>query len=121
MATSDDKYRLISGPFKVGWILVMFDLPVDTKKNRDKATKFRKSLLDDGYVMIQFSVYMRACPTYDRMKKHQFRLMKITPYGGNVRAIFITDKQWEKSISVTGERYNKRLRPTNQLELSEFW
>ena len=105
----------------MGWILVMFDLPVDTPKNRKQATKFRNALLDDGYVMMQFSVYMRACPSYDRMKKHTERLRPILPENGYVRVIFITDKQWEKSLSVISKNRQKKLRPTNQLELSEFW
>ncbi|MDD9851502.1 MAG: CRISPR-associated endonuclease Cas2 [Gammaproteobacteria bacterium] len=44
-------------------MLVLFDLPVTTKRERDKATRFRKKLLDDGYSMLQFSVYMRSCPS----------------------------------------------------------
>ena len=119
MASEVDRCRLKKGPFKMGWILVMFDLPVDTKQNRRTATQFRKALLDDGYVMTQFSVYMRACPSFDRMKKHQSRLKNITPDGGNVRTLFITDNQWKKSVSVIGE--GNRSRSTNQLELSEFW
>lgn len=105
----------------MGWLLVLFDLPVSSKKQRDKATKFRNMLLDDGFIMMQFSVYMRACPTYDRMKKHQARLKRITPSGGNVRILFITDKQWERSIFIMGDTYRKQISPSNQLRLSEFW
>lgn len=45
--------------FKVGWILVAFDLPVLSKKQRKAATGFRQWLLDDGFHMLQFSVYAR--------------------------------------------------------------
>lgn len=46
-----------NSPFSMGWILAMFDLPVVTKKERKVATKFRNDLLDEGFLMIQFSVY----------------------------------------------------------------
>ncbi len=105
----------------MGWLLVMFDLPVDSKEHRKEASDFRRALLDDGYVMLQFSIYMRACPSFDRMLKHQKRLGSITPNGGNVRILFVTDKQWEKSLSVLGNGYQHKTRLTNQLKLSEFW
>ena len=41
------------------WVLVFFDLPTNTKTDRKRATKFRKNLLDDGFTMFQFSIYMR--------------------------------------------------------------
>lgn len=105
----------------MGWILVMFDLPTDTKENRKMAMKFRNALLDDGYTMMQFSAYMRACSSYDRMQKHANRLQPIIPQNGNVRVIFITDKQWEKSLLVISKSYGEKVAPTNQLSLSEFW
>jgi CRISPR-associated protein Cas2 len=60
--------------FKMGWILAMFDLPVVTKEERKVATGFRKFLLDDGYVMVNFSVYARPCTNWEQMRKHAKRL-----------------------------------------------
>lgn len=48
----------------------MFDLPVMTDDERRTATRFRKELLDSGYLMIQFSVYARPCVTYEAMDTH---------------------------------------------------
>ena len=45
------------------WCLVMFDLPVGTKTERREATQFRNLLLDMGYMMVQFSIYVRYTPT----------------------------------------------------------
>ena len=47
--------------YRLMWMMVLFDLPVLTKKERKAATKFRKFLLDQGFEMSQFSVYMRFC------------------------------------------------------------
>ena len=42
-------------------ILVFFDLPVVTKREKGTAAKFRQFLLKDGYHMVQWSVYSRIC------------------------------------------------------------
>ena len=43
------------------WMLVTFDLPVETRKQRAAAAKFRMALLDLGFEMSQFSNYLRFC------------------------------------------------------------
>ena len=44
--------------FKMGWLMVAFDLPVLSKEQRKRATDFRNFLRDDGYSMMQWSVYV---------------------------------------------------------------
>ena len=88
--------------FKMGWLVVAFDLPVMTKKQRKMATGFRKYLLDDGFQMIQWSVYARACVTFARQETHIERLKKNLPPEGSVRAIFVTRAQWERSFVIHG-------------------
>ena len=88
--------------FKMGWLIVAFDLPVGTKKQRKTATDFRNFLLDDGYQMIQFSIYARACVTFARQETHIDRLKKTLPSEGSVRAIFVTRSQWERSHVIQG-------------------
>lgn len=110
-------------PYKMGWLLVMFDLPVITKEQRKQASDFRADLLDDGYFMVQFSVYARACPDPDRTNKHRARLKKIIPPAGNVRVLFLTDVQWSRGECVCGPDFNQGKR---QMELdlppqTEFW
>lgn len=107
----------------MGWLLVMFDLPVLTKKQRKAATDFRNGLIDDGYFMVQFSVYARACIDLERMEKHRDRLKGFVPDAGNVRILFLTDWQWTKGECLTGKDYDVGNR---QLELelpaqAEFW
>ena len=91
--------------YKVGWILTMFDLPVLTKPERKHAAKFRKFLLDDGYVMVNYSVYARPCVNWEQMRKHAQRLEQAVPCAGNVRVMFITDKQWKDALVVIGKDY----------------
>ncbi len=53
--------RMILSAYRFMWVVVMFDLPVDTKKARREYTRFRKKLLRDGFMMLQYSVYARHC------------------------------------------------------------
>jgi CRISPR-associated protein Cas2 len=86
----------------MGWLVVTFDLPVGTKKQRKAATDFRNFLLDDGYQMVQWSVYARACVSFARQETHIDRLKKCLPPEGSVRAIFVTRAQWERSFVIQG-------------------
>jgi CRISPR-associated protein Cas2 len=94
-------------PYRMGWILAMFDLPVMTEDERRTATRFRKNLLDNGYLMIQFSVYARPCVTFEAMEGHVARIKPMIPAAGNVRLMFMTDEQWKKSCTVIGPNYKQ--------------
>lgn len=87
---------------KMGWLIVAFDLPVVEPEQRKRATKFRDFLIDDGYQMIQFSVYARACVSFARQETHLDRLRKHLPPEGSIRAVFVTRAQWERSFVIHG-------------------
>ena len=76
------------------WVLVFFDLPTETKKQRSVASKFRKQLIDDGFNMFQFSIYLRHCPSKENAEVHIKRTKKNLPNEGKVGILCITDKQF---------------------------
>lgn len=84
-------------------VLVMFDLPVVTKRERRIATKFRKYLLNEGYVMLQYSVYYRICNGYDMAKKFSYQLEKHVPKKGSVRMLVLTEKQFGDMKLLVGD------------------
>lgn len=88
--------------FKMGWLVVAFDLPVMTKQQRKHASDFRKFLLDDGFQMIQFSFYVRACVSAARQETHIGRVKRGIPPEGKVRAFYITRAQWERAFIIYG-------------------
>lgn len=59
--------------------MAMFDLPVLLEEERKEAARFRKALLDDGFIMIQYSVYSRPCVSIERMAKYCERVKKYAP------------------------------------------
>lgn len=84
-------------------IIVFFDLPVVERKERKAYAKFRKFLLNDGYVMLQYSVYSRICNGEDSVRKHMKRLREnLPPVNGAIRAMKITEKQFENMEILLG-------------------
>lgn len=99
------------------WVIAMFDLPTDTPKARRAYARFRKDLLDDGFTMMQYSVYTRHCASIENAEIHMARMGRCVPGEGEVRFVSITDKQWER-IKVFVGKIRKPAAPSPaQLEL----
>jgi len=84
------------------WMAVMFDLPVMSTAERKAATDFRLALLDLGFDMNQFSVYMRFCTSQGQIDTYCKRIEAALPEGGRVNILQFTDKQYERIISYHG-------------------
>jgi len=76
------------------WVLVLYDLPTDTKKERAAAAKFRKNIMADGFTMFQFSIYVRNCASMENAFVHINRVKSLLPDFGHVGILCITDKQF---------------------------
>ncbi len=98
------------------WVVALFDLPVDTKIARRNYARFRKFLLKDGFLMMQFSVYARHCPSEENALVHMQRVEANTPPDGEVRIITITDKQFERMRIFLGKRRKAPEKAAKQLE-----
>ena len=102
--------------YKIMWAWVLFDLPVMTKQQRHQATKFRNYLLDEGFQMSQYSVYLRLCGNREKMEALFDRIERNTPPEGFVKCIGITDKQFE-SIRTFHGKTPKAVKKPEQLSL----
>lgn len=80
--------------YRVMWVMVFFDLPVSTKKEVKAANEFRKKLVSDGFVMFQFSIYLRHCASAENADVHIKRVKTFLPPKGQVGILRITDKQF---------------------------
>ncbi len=81
-------------PYRIVWLFVMFDLPVGTSKERKEAAKFRNHLLDMGFEMSQFSVYLKYCASGEKAEAVGKRVEPCLPPGGRVDILTVTDKQF---------------------------
>lgn len=83
-------------------IILFFDLPTKSKKQRKAYMNFRKYLLDDGYDMLQFSVYCRICKGVAAVEKHRQRIKAKLPKSGNIRFLVVTNSTYEKMELLIG-------------------
>jgi CRISPR-associated protein Cas2 len=80
--------------YRILWILVFFDLPTETKKDRKLYAKFRKDIMANGFAMFQFSIYLRHCSSRENADVHIKRVKRLLPPKGHVGILTITDKQF---------------------------
>lgn len=99
------------------WLLVLFDLPTETKKDIREYTIFRKNLLRDGFTMFQFSIYVRHCASLENAEVHKKRVKSFLPRYGKVGIICITDKQFGNIELFYGNKPQVPNTPDQQLEL----
>jgi len=110
--------------YRMGWMMVLFDLPTDTKEERRVATRFRNDLLDQGYLMLQYSVYARCAVVLEKKKTLLNQLKDVAPETGNVQCLFFTDAQWEQCVTITrsATKLRRQIDKKDQIgEQLQFW
>lgn len=80
--------------YRIMWVLVLFDLPTETKAERKQYSLFRKKLIKDGFAMFQFSIYVRNCPSRENADVHIKRVKSFLPPKGEIGILCVTDKQF---------------------------
>ncbi len=103
--------------YQIMWVMVFFDLPTETKKERKAASDFRKNLVKDGFTMFQFSIYVRHCPSRENAEVHLQRVKLFLPEFGQVAIITITDKQFGEIELFSNQKSLPPDAPGQQLEL----
>jgi CRISPR-associated protein Cas2 len=103
--------------YQILWVLVFFDLPTETKKERSVAAKFRKDILSDGFAMFQFSIYVRHCSSRENADVHINRTKRILPEKGNIGILTITDKQFGMMELFYGKKETVLPNVPQQLEM----
>ena len=99
------------------WLYVFYDLPTETKKQRKAMADFRKFLLKDGFVMNQYSVYIRHCAGNESAMTHIKRVQCAVPEEGEVSILKVTDRQFSDTIVIIGKKHKPPPAPPMQLEL----
>lgn len=85
-------------------LMCMFDLPVETEKEKRAYREFRKQLIKNGFVMMQYSVYIRTCPSREYTQRLENKIRKVVPSNGNIRLITITEKQYNDMKILVGSK-----------------
>jgi CRISPR-associated protein Cas2 len=103
--------------YRIMWLFAMFDLPTLTKVDKRNSARFRKDLEKDGFIMHQWSVYIRYCASLESAKLHIKRVSSFTPSKGLVSILTITDKQYADIINIWGAIEKKKTEKPMQLEI----
>lgn len=98
------------------WVIAMFDLPTETPAHRKAYTRFRKHLLEEGFTMMQYSVYQRHCASKENADVHVQRMGRCLPPEGEVRFMAITDRQFSSIATFIGKKREPRVEAPAQLE-----
>ena len=96
------------------WIICMFDIPVRTRKEMRKAMRFRNVLLDEGFVMKQFSVYIKPVKSLSAGQTVTKRLSRFIPDNSSVSFLYITDKQYLMTENYLGKNYEENEEETRE-------
>lgn len=96
-------------------ILVFFDLPTNTIKERKAYTKFRKFLINEGFIMMQESVYVKLALNNSITNSEKEKIIKNKPEKGIVQILVITEKQFNSMEYITGEKETNILDDTERL------
>lgn len=110
LATFLSGYRLM-------WILVMFDLPTDTKPQRKAAGDFRNFLLDEGFERSQFSIYARFINGKEAFESRVRRIERALPSQGDVQVLTLTDRQYRDIVHFSDQGRQRARENPSQLVL----
>ncbi|MCF8325125.1 MAG: CRISPR-associated endonuclease Cas2 [Leadbetterella sp.] len=99
------------------WVIVYFDLPTETKKDKRAYQDFRKALQKDGFRMMQYSVYFRHCNSRENAEVHKRRVKNNMPVKGNIIVFEITDAQFGRMEFYNGYKRTQSKENPQQLEM----
>lgn len=85
-------------------LICMFDLPSETPKEQKEYRIFRKHLLENGFQMLQYSIYYRTLPNRSALKKYESIIKYKAPSYGNIRLLYVTETQFQDMLLITGVR-----------------
>jgi CRISPR-associated protein Cas2 len=103
--------------YRIMWVLVFFDLPTETPRERKIYARFRKDIMKDGFQMFQFSIYLRHCASAENAEVHIKRVKSILPEKGHIGIMTITDKQFGMMEIYRGRKPAEPADIPQQLEL----
>ncbi|MBF0542691.1 MAG: CRISPR-associated endonuclease Cas2 [Nitrospirae bacterium] len=104
--------------YRIMWLIVFFDLPTNSAKDKKEYIRFRKFLLEDGFTMMQYSVYIRHSASRENAEVHINRIKSSLPENGTISVLIITDKQFGDIQNFWGRKTTKPPLPTpKQLEM----
>ena len=95
--------------------IIFFDLPNIYAKDKKNYLKFRKYLLNEGFIMMQESVYSKLVLNTQQATLLIERVRKNVPPKGLVQSLTITEKQYSQIEYIVGESNTKIINSEDRL------
>lgn len=87
--------------------IVFFDLPNIYSKDRRNYMKFRNFLTNEGFIMMQESVYSKIVLNSQQSELVLQKIRKRSPGKGLIQVLTITEKQYSQIEYIIGEKDTK--------------
>lgn len=94
----------MGSPYRFMRLMLFFDLPMNTKRERRTYARFRKYLIHNGFTMVQFSVYSKIFPNRSSLDSYMMTLRNSLPKHGSIRAMAVTEKQYNNMFLLVGDK-----------------
>lgn len=92
-------------------LMIMFDLPTLTSADRRNYRQFRKHLINDGFLMMQESIYTCILINKQSANLLEKKVSMYAPSKGLVQSMIVTEKQFASMNFLTGKE-NKSIENT---------
>lgn len=96
-------------------VIVMFDLPTETTRDRIEYVHFRKALIKDGYIMMQQSIYCKLVMSPSAAYLAKERVRRCKPPKGVIQLMIITEKQYAEIEYILGGAHHIQVNHTDRL------
>ncbi|MBQ8000516.1 MAG: CRISPR-associated endonuclease Cas2 [Ruminococcus sp.] len=83
-------------------VIVFFDLPTESVKDRREYSRFRRMLIKNGFMMMQESVYVKLTLNQNTAQMVVDGIKKNKPPQGLVQVLCITEKQFQRMELISG-------------------
>jgi CRISPR-associated protein Cas2 len=103
--------------YRLMWMLVTFDLPVETANQRKAANRFRHGLLDLGFEMSQLSNYLRFCNGKEQFESYVRKVESMLPERGEIYIFQFTDRQYENIVRFSNQGRRRQQKNPDQMAL----
>ena len=102
------------------WLMIMFDMPTDTKTDRKKYRWLREKLIKEGYIMMQYSIYIKTFHSVEAARHGREKIKNFISNNilkGSIRLMTFTDKQFSNMDVIVGTKKESEKRAPRQLTL----
>ena len=96
-------------------VIVFFDLPVKTAEGKRAYLNFRKFLINDGFFMMQESVYSKLLLNAAAYKAVLNNMKKNKPPSGLIQLLTVTENQYNSMEFILGKPQSETIDSSDRL------